>query len=73
MSKTVVSDTVVLDAQIMTRERAARLQEHWKKDGDHRCEHEHLKLERTQAGFLTGSYFCLQCGAAVTNFSPRTT
>ena len=49
----------------MTREMAARIQELWQKEGNKSCEHEHLKLERTESGYLTGNYFCLACGAEI--------
>jgi hypothetical protein len=65
-----MAETDAARGLIMTSDRAARLQEQWKRNGNHTCEHEHAQLERTQAGFLTGSYFCLQCGIAIRDFRP---
>ena len=29
------------------------------------CEHQHLKLEESDDGYLTGDYHCLACGNAM--------
>jgi hypothetical protein len=29
------------------------------------CEHQHLKLEETDNGYLTGNYRCIDCGEPV--------
>jgi hypothetical protein len=54
-----------LTTQRWPRDQAARLALEWIKKGNKSCPHGRLKLERTEGGYFTGAYFCLDCGTEV--------
>ena len=49
----------------MTKAQAAYLQVTWNQLGSSRCEHLKIDLERSEDGYMTGTYRCLACGHAV--------
>ena len=51
--------------QNMTKVQAAYLQATWNQLGSPLCEHLKVDLERSDDGYVTGTYRCLACGYAV--------
>jgi hypothetical protein len=49
----------------MTKVQAAYLQATWNQLGSPLCEHLKVDLERSEDGYVTGTYRCLACGYAV--------
>ena len=52
---------------ILTKEKAEELQAKWKKEGNLPCEHPTQKLGRTDKGYLTGAWYCVDCGHSIDN------
>lgn len=50
----------------MTPNQARTIYRNWLAKGKGACQHGMLMLEDTEHGFLTGSYFCMDCGAHLT-------
>ena len=50
----------------MTTIQADELRSKWRRQvNPPPCEHQDLKLERTETGYLTGNYNCIVCGETV--------
>jgi hypothetical protein len=49
----------------MTKKQIEELREKWKQSGDPPCNHPTLRLLKTEKGYFTGEYHCLDCGAPV--------
>ena len=54
----------------VTQQQAVELQDQWNKLGNLPCEHPTQKLGRSEAGYLTGVLYCVQCGFSIDN-SPK--
>ena len=49
----------------MTRDEGESLQSEWKAAAKGKCPHPVLSLEITEKSYLTGVYFCVQCGSEI--------
>lgn len=50
----------------MTFSQARTIHRNWLAKGMRPCQHGVLQLEDTDEGYLTGSYFCMDCGGHLT-------
>ena len=49
----------------MTDNEAQTLRETWQWWGNEACDHPKLELELNDSGYLTGDYYCTDCGQSV--------
>ena len=51
----------------MTKSQAAKLQTKWKQRGDQAtpCQHQTQELAPTDEGYVTTTYYCLECGEVI--------